>query len=158
MPSRFTIRVPWDAELSNSTAIAHPAQPVINSADFRTARDTRKYTPFFASASALAEQSSQSSESDSDIAIGTAMKNGQYKCVNTLCAKRSFKRPAELKRHYHTTHAVEKPEFWCEVTLCNRSAAAGGKPFHRKYRLQDHMRKMHAHQLNTLTDIDMAEG
>jgi hypothetical protein len=137
----FTTGVPWNPELSESKAVVHPAQTSTNPAEFGTAQHTRQHTSFFDPVPA--EQSSHSSESDSDIAIGTAMKNGQYKCVNALCSRRSFKRPAELKRHYHTTHAVEKPEFWCEVMFCSRSAAAGNKPFHRKYRLQDHIRKIH---------------
>lgn len=84
-----------------------------------------------------------SDSDDSDTAIGTALKNGRFKCNMPQCATKSYKRPAELRRHYNTRHAADKPEFWCEVLHCDRSAGTGGRPFHRKYRLQDHMRKLH---------------
>jgi hypothetical protein len=83
---------------------------------------------------------------DSDTIIGTVLKNGRFKCTEPECGAKSFNRRAELKRHYDTTHAAQKPEFWCDVQSCDRNPVSGGKPFHRKYRLQNHMRKMHKHK------------
>lgn len=74
-------------------------------------------------------------DTESDAAIGLVLAGGRFKCNHTHCFGRSFKRPAELRRHYNTTHAVRKPEFWCEVPFCERSLAAGGRPFCRGYRL-----------------------
>jgi hypothetical protein len=34
-----------------------------------------------------------------------------------------------------------------------RSVAKGGRPFHRKYRLMDHMRKMHTQGLELMDDV-----
>jgi hypothetical protein len=82
-------------------------------------------------------------DDDSDAAMGTALKNGLFKCILKQCADITFKRPAELKRHYNTIHAAQKPEFWCNVPSCDRSVAAGGRPFHRKDKLQDHVQRKH---------------
>jgi hypothetical protein len=82
-------------------------------------------------------------DDDSDAAIGTALKNGKFKCILERCARKTFKRQAELRRHYKTIHAAQKPEFWCNVLSCDRSVAAGGRPFHRKDKLQDHVQRMH---------------
>jgi hypothetical protein len=103
-------------------------------------------------------------DDDSNQAIGTALKNGRYKCIMQACANISFKRPTELRRHYNTIHAVQKPEFWCEVEFCERSlagaagVAAGGQPFHRRYRLQAHMQKVHHDGFNTGSSEDMTDG
>jgi hypothetical protein len=89
---------------------------------------------------------------DSDTAIGTILKNGKFKCTAEECGNKSYARPAELKRHYNTVHAIQKPEFWCDVPSCTRSVAKGGRPFHRKYRLMDHMQKMHTQGLDDMTE------
>jgi dienelactone hydrolase len=103
------------------------------------------------------------SDDDPNQAIGTALKNGKYKCNMVACAEKSFKRPAELRRHYNTIHAAQKPEFWCEVVSCERSlagpagVAAGGQPFHRKYRLQAHMQKVHHNRVNADSCDDVTD-
>ena len=91
---------------------------------------------------------------DSNTTIGTVLINGTFKCSMIKCATRSFKRPAELKRHYNTTQAARKPEYWCGELLCDRSAGLGGRPFHRKYRLHDHMRKIHGREVEVNGDDD----
>jgi hypothetical protein len=102
-------------------------------------------------------ESSSNDVDDSNTAIGTVLNNGTFKCSVEQCAKKSFKRPAELKRHYNTTHAAQKPEFWCEELFCDRSAGIGGRPFHRKYRLHDHMRKIHGREVEINGDDDEAD-
>jgi hypothetical protein len=104
-----------------------------------------------------AEDSSQNPDFDSDQHIGAVLKNGGCKCNKSPRASKSFKRVAELKRHYNTTHADQKPEFWCKIIFCNRSAAAGGKSFHRRYRLQAHMRTIHP-GISVDGDVGMTQG
>lgn len=87
---------------------------------------------------------------NSENAIGLVLEDGRVKC--NMCIDRFFKRQAELRRHYSTTHAVHKPAFWCQIPSCGRSLAAGGWPFRRGYRLQDHMRTMHS------TSVDDVSG
>jgi hypothetical protein len=165
MSSRFAAAVPWDPELfKRSTDVHHqarisstPAQyPAVSSESYSQVVDIQRTRHTTLSDQASTEESSIDSDSDQD--IGAVLKNGKYRCNVLACAEKIYKRPAELRRHYNTIHAAQKPEFWCQVMFCNRSAAAGGKTFHRKYRLQDHMRKMHADQVNTNIDIDMCEG
>jgi hypothetical protein len=93
---------------------------------------------------------------ESDTVIGTALKNGRFKCAAQGCGSKSFNRLPELRRHYNTVHAAKKPEFWCDVQCCTRSAAAGSRPFHRRYRLMDHMRTMHKRNScssNSITEV-----
>jgi hypothetical protein len=172
MYCRFATGVLWQSELLESgRAMGHPSQPqsfvdpdeprgalvcpspqVLDSSyPAQQSTSTSDPTP--------AEQSSQDSDSDSgsDQNIGSVLKNGRYECSNTLCANKSFKRPAELKRHYNTIHAAQKPEFWCKASFCNRNAAAGGKPFYRKYRLQAHMRTIHP-GISVDGDVGMTQG
>ncbi|KAF1843039.1 uncharacterized protein K460DRAFT_258993, partial [Cucurbitaria berberidis CBS 394.84] len=70
--------------------------------------------------------------------IGTVLVNGKFECNQRQCSSKTFGRPAELRRHYATIHAVQKPEFWCHIVSCERS-----KPFSRKDKLTDHVRKAH---------------
>ncbi|KAJ4361912.1 hypothetical protein N0V83_010853 [Neocucurbitaria cava] len=82
-------------------------------------------------------------ENDTDILIGSVFRDGKLKCCFPDCFDKSFGRQAELRRHYDTSHAVYKPEFWCPVTTCGRSALFGRKPFPRKDKLMDHVESMH---------------
>lgn len=75
--------------------------------------------------------------------IGSMLLNGKFKCSQRECVKKTFKRAAELRRHHNTVHSTQKPEFWCLISSCERSAASGTKPFSRKDKQGDHMRKMH---------------
>ncbi|KAF2824778.1 hypothetical protein CC86DRAFT_266303, partial [Ophiobolus disseminans] len=68
---------------------------------------------------------------------------GKFKCLEQRCSRKTFNRQAELRRHYDTTHAPRKPEYWCRVASCQRSHANGGYPFPRRDKLRDHMRKVH---------------
>jgi hypothetical protein len=168
MSCRFAPEMPWNQDVIESgmsanyqaqnftTPTQHPVTSIGSSSQVSDRVECKQQTQqdtSFAN-SAPAELSLHSD--DPNTAIGTALKNGTFKCNNILCANKSFKRPAELRRHYNTIHATQKPEFWCEVMFCNRSAAAGGKPFHRKYRLQAHMRTMH-NRVNAGSSDDMTE-
>jgi hypothetical protein len=95
---------------------------------------------------------------DTNAAIGIALKNGRFRCNVSQCAHRGFKRFAELQRHYNTTHALQKPEYYCDYAFCERSAGAGGEPFRRKYRLQNHLEKMHAQAADPRDGIVAIEG
>ncbi|CAO2653195.1 Nn.00g026060.m01.CDS01 [Neocucurbitaria sp. VM-36] len=68
-----------------------------------------------------------------------------FKCSIPECADKTFRRWYELKRHYNGAHTAEGEgeAFWCEVVGCVRSALACGRPFPRKDKLHDHMRKIH---------------
>ncbi|KAH7070544.1 hypothetical protein BKA63DRAFT_79540 [Paraphoma chrysanthemicola] len=92
----------------------------------------------------LTMDSSDSDENmDSSTVIGTLLKSGRFKCHYTRCLRSSFGRQAELRRHYDGTHAIVKHTFWCQVPFCNRSSGVGGRAFHRKDKLRDHVRAMH---------------
>jgi hypothetical protein len=176
MAYRFATEISWNPELLESglnanhqtrtllapaeipTTLAEPfSQAITKSEQTRQTQQNNSHCDSF-----TADDSTPND--DSDQAIGTALKNGRYKCNVETCAKTSFKRPAELKRHYNTIHAVQKPEFWCEVLFCERSLAgaagiaAGGQPFHRKYRLQAHMQKVHHDGVNVGSSEDMTDG
>jgi hypothetical protein len=84
---------------------------------------------------------------DACAAIGSMLENGKFKCNHANCEYRTFSRPAELKRHYTTTHASRKPALWCPFATCERSAIIGIKPFPRKDKLKDHIRQRHGHEL-----------
>lgn len=85
-------------------------------------------------------------EDDDDIeddeAIGVYLKNGKLGCPQPSCNARRFGRLAELKRHYETFHAVQKPQYWCEFDWCSRGRD-GIKPFNRQDKRRDHMRNIH---------------
>ncbi|KAH8702998.1 hypothetical protein GQ44DRAFT_692794 [Phaeosphaeriaceae sp. PMI808] len=75
--------------------------------------------------------------------IGSVLSNGKFICDNERCAGRTFARRADLKRHHTTLHAVNKPNFWCQVPSCSRSMSARGGAFHRKDKLMAHVWNMH---------------
>ena len=77
--------------------------------------------------------------------------NGRLRCRQSECARRAFRRQQDLKRHYETTHDVNKVEFWCPVATCKRSQSATVKYFSRKDTLKDHIRRMHP---EVTVDID----
>lgn len=66
-----------------------------------------------------------------------------YNCEHTSCVGKTFGRRYELERHYNSIHAVDPTVFWCTVVGCKRSAAECGRPFRRKDKRNDHMRKIH---------------
>jgi hypothetical protein len=49
-----------------------------------------------------------------------------------------------MRRHFHTAHKPTR-KFWCIVSGCKRSKDVDGqnRPFTRKYRLDDHVRRIH---------------
>jgi hypothetical protein len=77
-------------------------------------------------------------------AIGTVLYNGKFKCNMPMrrCSRATFGRMHELRRHYDTVHVAMR-QFWCVEPLCERTAAAGGKPFPRLDKLRDHERQKH---------------
>lgn len=80
-------------------------------------------------------------------AIGIVFQDSKFKCNKGQCAHRTFGRLAELKRHYQTTHSAQKPELWCTVPSCERSAAVTGSwPFLRQDNLRVHVQKVHNHE------------
>jgi hypothetical protein len=89
------------------------------------------------------ETSDSDEQDDAEVIIGSLLKSGRIKCTSRRCVRRSFGRQAELRRHYHGAHAPVKLTHWCPVPLCERSSGAGGRPFHRKDKLRDHVRTMH---------------
>jgi hypothetical protein len=164
--------VSWGAELLESdTSADSQAQPSTTAIGFladpagpsskvlkngKLIEETQQNTLRLAPTST--DESLQDCDSTSDEEIGAVLKNRKYKCNAAACADKIYGRPAELRRHYDTIHAIQKPEFWCEVMFCTRKEAAGNKPFSRKYRLEDHMRKVHNNEANVGDHIDMTEG
>lgn len=65
-----------------------------------------------------------------------------FKCSMPECDGTTFKRWFELKRHYNGAHAEEGEVHWCGVVGCQRNEA-DGRPFPRKDKLKDHLRKVH---------------
>jgi hypothetical protein len=86
-------------------------------------------------------------EKDPETVIGSVLKNGRLTCSNPLCTGKSFGRQAELNRHYDTTHAAYKPEFWCPVTTCRRSACLGIRSFPRIDKLKSHIESVHGSEV-----------
>lgn len=103
------------------------------------------------------EMEAEEKDRDSDTAIGTALKSGRYKCNVLRCARKTFSRPAELRRHYDTVHIVKR-QFWCLVQSCERSVSAGGKPFPRQDKLRDHVRSMHIHAAGVRSSFGASHG
>lgn len=75
--------------------------------------------------------------------IGSVLSNGKFVCDVEACGSQTFTRQAELRRHYTTLHAANKPNFWCQIPTCRRSMIRGGEAFHRKDKLMAHVRSMH---------------
>lgn len=75
--------------------------------------------------------------------IGSVLSNGKLVCDAEGCKSLTFGRQAELRRHHTTLHATNKPNFWCQVPNCRRSANLGGRAFHRKDKLAAHVKSMH---------------
>jgi hypothetical protein len=76
--------------------------------------------------------------------IGSVLSNGKFVCDIKECGGRTFARQADLKRHHTTLHATNKPNFWCRVSTCRRSMSGGDGAFHRKDKLDAHVRSMHS--------------
>ncbi|KAF2228536.1 hypothetical protein EV356DRAFT_498299 [Viridothelium virens] len=62
-------------------------------------------------------------------------------CSYQGCAK-TFGRPADRLRHEGSVHRGEG-QVWCTVSSCKRSESAGGKPFSRTDKRNEHFRKVH---------------
>jgi hypothetical protein len=67
-----------------------------------------------------------------------------FKCSAPACDGRTFNRWHELKRHYNGAHMAEGvgKTFWFSVVSCERGVA-GGRPFPRKDKGDDHVRSVH---------------
>jgi hypothetical protein len=72
-----------------------------------------------------------------------------FKCCDLKCNHKTFRRMYDLARHYDGTHATAGPEFWCVADGCERSAFVGDRPFPRKDKLKDHVRKVHGGMVGT---------
>ncbi|KAF2755064.1 hypothetical protein EJ05DRAFT_503378 [Pseudovirgaria hyperparasitica] len=75
--------------------------------------------------------------------IGSVLHNGTFTCDDEGCGGKVFTRQADLRRHYTTHHAIDKPTFWCHVPSCRRSIRGKGKAFRRKDKLMSHIQNMH---------------
>lgn len=62
-------------------------------------------------------------------------------CASRQCLGMTFRRQADFKRHYQSTHAPKRTMFWCSVLNCPRSE--GQRPFPRKDKIMDHIQKVH---------------
>lgn len=60
-----------------------------------------------------------------------------YSCLHAGCRKPFFKRLGDLERHQNNAHN-QTEFFWCRHDECGR-----GKPFPRKYKRNEHERKIH---------------
>jgi hypothetical protein len=134
-----------------------PAFPAAATHIFETVQDSAQGR---AQGEAASTHGSEDDPNDDqpDAVTGMVLKNGKFKCNRRECTRTTFSRTHELRRHYITVHARQKPEFWCRVQFCSRSAVAGGKAFHRKYRLQDHMRKIHNREIRMTNAPGATEG
>ncbi|KAL3424231.1 C2H2 finger domain containing protein [Phlyctema vagabunda] len=68
-----------------------------------------------------------------------------YLCQHPDCVDKSFKRSADLGRHYAGTHATteEREQFRCSYKRCKRA----GEPFGRKDHYREHLREYHKEDL-----------
>ena len=76
---------------------------------------------------------------------GTAdLKTIAFRCSAPACNGGTFSRWHELKRHFNGSHTIQGvgEEFWREIPQCERNKC-GGRPFPRKDKLIDHVRKVH---------------
>ena len=77
-------------------------------------------------------------------------KNGEssnlFMCERPNCRGKSFGRQYELKRHHNGAHADRPTVLWCNLVGCERSEAEGSRPFPRKDKRNDHVRKVHGMQ------------
>ncbi|KAH7083483.1 hypothetical protein BKA63DRAFT_561643 [Paraphoma chrysanthemicola] len=76
--------------------------------------------------------------------IGSVLSNRKFVCDEENCAGQTFARLAELRRHYTTHHAADKPNFWCHVPTCPRSVSGVGEAFRRRDKLAAHVKSMHS--------------
>ncbi|KAK6218252.1 Histidine biosynthesis bifunctional protein hisB [Pestalotiopsis sp. IQ-011] len=70
----------------------------------------------------------------------------QHVCLVPGCdSKTTFKRKADLQRHYEQIHrpADQKKQYLCDYTRCERSK----EPFHRMDHFRDHYRDFHKEDL-----------
>jgi hypothetical protein len=94
--------------------------------------------------SSASRQNVGTNSGDNGVArIGYVLDNGHFVCDDQVCVGRTFARQADLRRHYTTLHAANKPNFWCHVSACRRSIGGGREAFHRKDKLKAHVRSMH---------------
>jgi hypothetical protein len=66
-----------------------------------------------------------------------------FQCCHRACSHTSFRRVYDVSRRHDSKHATARPQFWCTVGGCDRSAVVGDRPFPRKDKLKDHVRKVH---------------
>ena len=78
--------------------------------------------------------------------IGLILSDDRYSCHSNICAGLTFSRIADLKRHHNTVHSTSPTRFWCAWKGCSRSD--GGKPFPRKDKRDEHVRKKHLKTTN----------
>jgi hypothetical protein len=76
--------------------------------------------------------------------IGSVLNNGEFTCTNDRCTGITFRRCAELRRHYETLHDTNRVDFWCDIPTCRRSKGHGREAFHRMDNLVAHMRTAHS--------------
>ncbi|KAI9656050.1 MAG: hypothetical protein M1821_005111 [Bathelium mastoideum] len=68
-------------------------------------------------------------------------KDDRFRC-GWLGCNVMFGRSYDRDRHFQSKH-VSQTQIWCSVSGCKRSAASGGKPFTRRDKLYEHIRRMH---------------
>lgn len=127
---------------SQMSLTSWPAFPATATQMFETVQDSAQG---HAQGEAASTHGSEDDPNDDqpDAVIGMVLRHGKFKCNRRECTLTTFSRTAELRRHYTTVHARQKPEFWCRELFCARSAASNGRPFPRKDKLRDHVQKMH---------------
>jgi hypothetical protein len=117
-------------------------EPFFSAHDFLVTQDNAYgVNPTTSAVSMLGSPSTSLSEVETDMIIGTIRLSGDIRCYHLGCT-RTFGRLTELRRHYTTSHAVQRPEYWCSQPTCDRSMA-GGRPFHRRDKMREHERRVH---------------
>lgn len=74
-----------------------------------------------------------------------------YSCHFPSCDHRTFARLQELKRHHTAYHLTPRPEFWCPISWCDRSAQRGLNPFPRKDKRDEHHMRVHGAALGDVS-------
>ncbi|KAG0651984.1 hypothetical protein D0Z07_1164 [Hyphodiscus hymeniophilus] len=78
-------------------------------------------------------------------------KKSEFPCMYPGCDAKTFKRPADLERHYRNVHGTsdQKDNFFCDYSPCKARGA-----FTRKDHFRDHLRDYHKEDIGSMKKSD----
>lgn len=89
-----------------------------------------------------------SSDSEGEVITGHVLASGRFKCSDPQCDGLRFGRQADFRRHHINVHALERKEYFCTVSGCDRSKRPSkkskGRSFGaRKDKMLEHVHTVH---------------